>query len=232
MKLEKRGKPEGGRGVEPSTKPEIPTSRHSNAKDTFRERSRDVTSRRRAPHLNSYSGTGGADTNPQRANAPIDSRFNSRQRSRESGRQSEIRANSPPVLPEATSRRAANVEIPIGARSARGNRSPGPRRREKRPTKRRNVETRDGGGSVRTNPDSGTLPSWERVRALNLPNFAAGPGSILWTRDTHVGARVYAARRPTPPLSHRTGRVEPARSRIRAPTRKVGRQAARLSSRS
>ena len=90
MKLEKRGKPEGGRGVEPSAKHEFPTSRHSNAKDTFRERSRDVTSRRSAPHLNSYPGTGGADTNPQRANASIDSRLNSRQRSRESGRQSEF----------------------------------------------------------------------------------------------------------------------------------------------
>ena len=90
MKLEKRGKPEGGRGVEPSAKHEVPTSRHSNAEDTFRERPRDVTSRRSAPHLNSYPGTGGADTNPQRANASIDSRLNSRQRSREPRRQSEF----------------------------------------------------------------------------------------------------------------------------------------------
>ena len=33
-----------------------------------------------------------------------------------------------------------------------------------------------GEGSVATNPDSGTLRSKERARALNLSNFAAGPG--------------------------------------------------------
>ena len=43
---------------------------------------------------------------------------------------------------------------------------------------------------------------------------------------------MYAARRPIPPLSHRAGRVEPVGSRIRAPTRKGGRQAARLPTRS
>ena len=80
---------------------------------TLARRRRAAPPRRWAPHPEASPEAGGATANPQCATPAVYSSFNACRRSRNPGRSSEFRTNSPPFRFGVKSRQAATTKLPI-----------------------------------------------------------------------------------------------------------------------